>query len=64
MSEQIIQSAPDAQVPEDVIGNVLKWTLLAVAIACFAALAWATKLTYEGTPPLPDRFTSPSGTAV
>lgn len=59
-----MQSVLTAQVPEDRVGNVLKWILLAVAIACFAALAWATKLTYDGAPPFPDRFVAPSGTIL
>ena len=49
---------------EDGVGNVLKWILLAVAIACFAALGWATKQTYEGSPPFPDRFTTKAGAVV
>lgn len=49
---------------EDRTGNVLKWILLIVAVACFAALGWATKLTYEGAPPFPDQFVTPSGAVV
>ncbi|MDE2462970.1 MAG: cbb3-type cytochrome c oxidase subunit I [Alphaproteobacteria bacterium] len=49
---------------EDPVGRVLKWLLLVVAIACFAALGWATKLTYEGAPPFPDRFVTPQGSVV
>lgn len=49
---------------EDRVGDVLKWILLVVAIACFAALGWATKLTYEGSPPFPDRFVTTSGSTV
>lgn len=59
-----MQSTLTAQLPEDHVGNVLKWILLVVAIACFAALAWATKLTYDDAPPFPDRFVSASGTVV
>jgi len=44
MSERVIGSTLGAQVPEDFIGKVLKWTLLTVAVVCFAALAWAMKL--------------------
>jgi nitric oxide reductase subunit B len=46
---------------EDPVSNVLKWVLLAVAIACFALFAWSTVLTYERVPPQPDRFVAPSG---
>ena len=59
-----MQSTPAMQVPEDRVGNALKWILLAVAVVCFAALAWATKLTYQGAPPLPDRVLTPSGAVV
>ena len=43
---------------EDPVSNVLKWVLLAVAVTCFAILAYTTKLTYEAAPPLPDRMTT------
>ena len=59
-----MQSTLAAEAPEDRVGNVLKWILLAVAIACFAALGWATKLTYEGSPPFPDRFVTKGGAVV
>jgi nitric oxide reductase subunit B len=45
----------------DPVSNVLKWILLAVAIVCFAALAWMTGLTYKAAPPFPDRFVAPDG---
>jgi nitric oxide reductase subunit B len=46
----------------DPVSNVLKWILLAVAIALFA---WATVLTYERAPPQPDRLiTSPGATLM
>ena len=48
-------------VAKDRVADVLKWILLTVAIACFAALAWTTRLTYEGAPPFPDRFVSEAG---
>jgi nitric oxide reductase subunit B len=59
-----MQSTLVSEAPEDSVGKVLKWILLAVAIACFAALGWATKLTYEGSPPFPDRFVTKSGAVV
>jgi nitric oxide reductase subunit B len=49
---------------EDPVSNVLKWVLLAVAIATFAALGWTTDLTYKAAPPFPDRFVSADGTLV
>jgi nitric oxide reductase subunit B len=52
------------EVPEDKVGNVLKWILLAVAASCFAALGWATVLTYRGAPPSPDRFVTGAGAPV
>lgn len=54
-------TAPSSQ---DRVGNVLKWILLIVAIACFAALGWSTKLTYEGAPPFPDQFVNSAGQVV
>ena len=48
----------------DPVSNVLKWILLAVAVATFALLAWATVLTYERAPPQPDRFVGPGGTVL
>ncbi len=45
----------------DPVSNVLKWILLVVAIACFAALGWMTDLTYKAAPPFPDRFVAPDG---
>ncbi len=49
---------------EDPVGNVLKWLLLIVAVACFAVLGWTTRLTYGQAPPLPDRFVAPDGTVL
>ena len=49
---------------EDPVSNVLKWVLLAVAVACFAALGWTTDLTYREAPPLPDRLVAADGTQV
>src|SRR5215467_8354788 len=48
----------------DPVSNVLKWILLAVAVATFAVLAWTTGLTYEASPPMPDRFVAADGTQV
>jgi hypothetical protein len=44
---------------EDPVGNVLKWILLAVAVATFALLGWTTHLTYKAAPPFPERFVAP-----
>jgi nitric oxide reductase subunit B len=49
---------------EDAVSNVLKWVLLAVAIACFALLGWTTGVTYRTAPPQPARFVAPDGTVV
>ena len=49
---------------DDPVSNVLKWILLAVAIVCFALIAWATMVTYDRAPPQPDRFAAPDGTTV
>ena len=46
---------------EDPVSNVLKWILLAVAVATFALLGWMTDLTYKAAPPFPDRFVSTDG---
>lgn len=56
-----MQSNLMTETSEDRVGNVLKWLLLAVAITCFAALGWATKQPYEGSPPFLDRFVTSSG---
>src|SRR5262249_27279560 len=48
----------------DPVSNVLKWILLAVAIAAFAVLGWTTDLPYKGAPPFPDRFVSADGTLL
>src|SRR5690242_15086943 len=49
---------------EDPIGNVLKWTLLAVAIATFAMLGWTTKVTYRTAPPIPAELVAPDGSTL
>jgi nitric oxide reductase subunit B len=49
---------------EDPIGSILKWILLAVAIATFALLGWTTHLTYKASPPTPDHFVSADGTLL
>jgi nitric oxide reductase subunit B len=46
---------------EDPVSNVLKWILLAVGIATFAALGWTTIVTYKEAPPFPDRFVAADG---
>jgi nitric oxide reductase subunit B len=48
----------------DPVSNVLKWILLAVAIATFALLGWTTVLTYETAPPFPDRFVTADGAVL
>jgi nitric oxide reductase subunit B len=48
-------------IPQDPVSNVLKWILLAVGVGCFSLLGWATKLTYEGVPALPDHFVTTRG---
>jgi nitric oxide reductase subunit B len=45
----------------DVVGDVLKWVLLATAIICFGLLGVATKLTYDRAPPLPAAIVAPGG---
>jgi nitric oxide reductase subunit B len=49
---------------EDPVSNVLKWVLLAVAVATFALLGWTTGLTYRAAPPFPDRFVAEDGTPL
>jgi nitric oxide reductase subunit B len=49
---------------EDPVSNLLKWILLAVAIATFSILGWTTSLTYRAAPPFPDRFVSADGTLL
>jgi hypothetical protein len=44
------------RIEDDAVSNVLKWTLLAVAVLTFALFAWATVVTYQTAPPRPDRF--------
>ena len=48
----------------DPVSNVLKWILLAVAVATFGLMVWATILTYERAPPQPERFVDAKGTAL
>ena len=48
----------------DPVGNVLKWTLLGVAVVTFAMLGVATKLTYRGAPPIPAQIAGPDGTVL
>ena len=51
-------------VTEDPVSNVLKWILLAVAIATFGLLGWTTVVTYKTAPPFPDRFVTTNGTIL
>jgi nitric oxide reductase subunit B len=46
---------------EDAVSNVLKWVLLATAVACFGLFAWATVLTYQRAAPQPARFLTADG---
>ncbi|HEY5107229.1 MAG TPA: cbb3-type cytochrome c oxidase subunit I [Caulobacteraceae bacterium] len=48
----------------DPVSNVLKWILLAIAVASFAVMAWATTVTYRTTPPQPERFVSADGSLI
>lgn len=38
------------RIPEDRVGNVMKWVLLAIAIGSFGLFAWATDVTYHRAP--------------
>lgn len=49
---------------EDPVSNILKWILLAVAVATFSVMAWASLVTYRTVPPQPDRFVSTSGALI
>jgi nitric oxide reductase subunit B len=58
-------SEPSLTIPsQDPVGNVLKWVLLVVAVLCFAALGWATVLTYRDAPPLPQSIESADGKVI
>ena len=48
----------------DPVSNVLKWILLAVAVATFGMMAWATVLTYDRAPPQPERLVTSSGATL
>ena len=52
------------RIAEDPVSNVLKWILLAVAIAPSRCSAGRPDLTYEAAPPFPDRFVSADGTLL
>lgn len=49
---------------DDPVSNALKWILLAVAVATFSVMAWATVVTYRTTPPQPERFVSTGGALI
>jgi nitric oxide reductase subunit B len=53
-----------ARPSEDPVSDVLKWLLLAVAVACFGMLGWATVGTYRAAPPLPSAIVDPGGTPI
>jgi nitric oxide reductase subunit B len=49
---------------EDPVTRILKWLLLATAVACFGVMAWATGRTYQEAPPVPDRIAAQDGTTL
>lgn len=49
---------------DDRVSDVLKWTLLVVAVLTFALLAWATVVTYRNAPPQPARLVAPDGSVA
>jgi nitric oxide reductase subunit B len=55
--------APSESAP-DPVSNVLKWVLLAVAVATFGLMGWATVNTYDLSPPQPARVLSADGTLL
>jgi nitric oxide reductase subunit B len=48
-------------VSDDPVSRILKWMLLATAVACFALIAWATQQTYRDAPMQPDQFVAGMG---
>jgi len=48
-------------ISEDPVSRVLKWVLLATAVACFVLIGWATQQTYRDAPMQPDRFVGQDG---
>jgi len=48
----------------DKVSKVLIWILVAVTVACWAAMLWATYLTYQQATPLPQQFITASGQVV
>ncbi|MDQ2893036.1 MAG: cbb3-type cytochrome c oxidase subunit I [Pseudomonadota bacterium] len=63
MSAPAADAAPPIRL-RDPVSNVLKWILLAVGIACFSVMAWATVVTYQTVPPQPDRYVSMRGDLI
>src|SRR6185312_218389 len=59
-----LDGSATAKKTADPVGNVLKWTLLAVAVVTFALLGLATRLTYRGAPPIPAQIAGPNGTVL
>ena len=51
-------------VSTDRVSDILKWILLFVAVVCFALLGWATVLTYDRAPPVPQAIVDPGGTVL
>jgi nitric oxide reductase subunit B len=60
----LTDSETPGRLSEDSISNVLKWILLAVAVASFALFAWTTVLTYERAAPQPDRVVAAGGATL
>ena len=60
----MVTSVVPSQSAQDPVSNVLKWVLLAVAIVTFALMGWATKNTYDSSPPQPARFLGSNGTVL
>lgn len=47
--------------PQDRVSRVLICILLLVTAGCWAAMIWATVLTYQQAPPIPERFLDATG---
>lgn len=59
-----VRAATLSRSGEDPVANVLKWTLLGVAIVTFAMLGWSTKVTYQAAPPIPAQLLAPDGSTL
>ncbi|AOU98761.1 nitric oxide reductase [Acidihalobacter yilgarnensis] len=49
---------------QDPVYKILKWSLLIVATVTFIALLWGTYRTYEGAPPIPDKFVTQNSAVI